>query len=227
MHFGKKNPKNYFVLYDRVLDTVTQEKDLGVIVDDQLKFHEHTAVAAKKANQILGLIKKFYSSRDPYTITTLYKTMVRPHHEYGNAMWGPVYIGDVHKVEKIQRRSTKMIYSIKNLLYEQRLRTLKLPSLIYRRRKGDMIQMFKIMEGLVRIDHTLLFTMTKMRTRGHSKRVCKPLSTKFLRMKTFSQRTINDWNNLPANVVDAPSLNAFKDRLDEHWKNSCYTTTVI
>ena len=63
MHFGKKNPKNYFVLYDRVLDTVTQEKDLGVIVDDQLKFHEHTTVAAKKANQILGLpyaIKKSY-----------------------------------------------------------------------------------------------------------------------------------------------------------------------
>ena len=47
MYFGKKNPKNYFVLYDRVLDTVTQEKDLGFIVDDQLKFHEHTAVAAK------------------------------------------------------------------------------------------------------------------------------------------------------------------------------------
>ena len=66
MHFDKKNPKNYFVLYDRVLDTVTQEKDLGVIVDDQLKFHKHTAVVAKKANQILGLIKKSYSSRDPY-----------------------------------------------------------------------------------------------------------------------------------------------------------------
>ena len=67
----KKNPKNYFVLYDRVLDTVTPEKDLDVIVDDQLKFHEHTAVAAKKANQILGLIKKSYSSRDPYTIISL------------------------------------------------------------------------------------------------------------------------------------------------------------
>ena len=108
MHFGEKNPKNYFVLYDRVLDIVTQVKYLGVIVDDQLKFHEHTAVAAKKANQILGLIEKSDSSRDPYTITTLYKTMVRPHLEYGNAMCpGPVYIGDVHKVEKIQRRATK------------------------------------------------------------------------------------------------------------------------
>ena len=78
------------MLYDRVLDTVTQEKDLGVIVDNQLRFYEHTAVAAKKANQILGLIKKSYSFRDPYTITTLYKTMVRPHLEYGNAMWGLV-----------------------------------------------------------------------------------------------------------------------------------------
>ena len=57
MHFGKKNPKNCFVLYERVLDTVIQENDLCVIVDDQLKFHEHTAVAAKKANQIWGLLK--------------------------------------------------------------------------------------------------------------------------------------------------------------------------
>ena len=71
------------MLYDRVLDNVTQEKDLGVIIEDHLKFHEHTAIAAKTANQILGLIKKSYSSRDPYTITTLYKTMVRPHPEYG------------------------------------------------------------------------------------------------------------------------------------------------
>ena len=107
------------------------------------------------------------------------------------------------------------------------IKGLKMPSLIYRRRRGDMIQMFKIKEGLVRIDHMLLFTMTKMRPRGHSKRVYTPLSTKFLRMKSFSQRTINDWNNLPANVVDSPSLNAFKNRLDEHWKNICYTTTVI
>ena len=116
-------------------------------------------------------------------------------------MWCPVYLGDVHKVEKIQRQASKLIYSIKNLPYEQRLRTLRLPSLIYRRSMGDMIQMFKIMEGLVRIDHTLLFTMTKMRTRGHSKRVYKPLSTKCLRMKSFPQRTMNDWNNIPANVL--------------------------
>ena len=88
------------MLYDRVLDTVTQEKDLGVIVDDQLKFHEHTAVAAKKANQILGLIKQSYSSRDPYTITTSYKTTVRPHLEYGNAMCGPVYLVMFIKLRK-------------------------------------------------------------------------------------------------------------------------------
>ena len=50
---------------------------------------------------------------------------------------------------------------------------------------------------------------------------------KFLSIKSFYQRTINDWNNLSADVVDVPSLNAFKNRLDEHWKNSCYTTTVV
>ena len=88
MHFGKNNPKNYFVLYDRVLDTITHGKDLGVIVGDQLKFHEHAAVAAKKANQILGLIKKSYSSRDPYTITRLRILQCNV---------GSVYLGDVRR----------------------------------------------------------------------------------------------------------------------------------
>ena len=49
---------------DVCLQTVCSEKDLGVMVDSDLKFHEHTAAASKKANQVLGIIKKSYVTRD-------------------------------------------------------------------------------------------------------------------------------------------------------------------
>ena len=91
-----------------------QEKDLGVII------HVHMAVAVKKANQVLSLIKKSYNTRDPYTIKTLYKAMVRPHLEYGNAIWGP-NLGDIKMLEKIQCRATKMIIAIKDQTHEEQL----------------------------------------------------------------------------------------------------------
>ena len=55
MHFAKNKPEHYYVLNDHVLE---QEKDLGVIIDNSLKFHSHMAAAVKKANQVLDLIKK-------------------------------------------------------------------------------------------------------------------------------------------------------------------------
>ena len=79
-HFGKNNPDHYYLLNDHVPEKSEQEKDLGVIIDSSLKFHSHTAGAVKKANQVLGLIRKSYNTRDPYTIKTLYKAMVRRRH---------------------------------------------------------------------------------------------------------------------------------------------------
>ena len=155
---GENNPEYYYVLNNHVLEKSDQEKDLGVIIDKNLKFHAHTAAAVKIANQVLGLIKKSYHSRDSYTIKTFYKAMVRPHLEYGNAIWGSNYLGDIKILEKIQRRATKMTIAIKDLHYEERLKELKLPSLVYRRRRGDMIIMYKIMNNLVRIDRMQLFS---------------------------------------------------------------------
>ena len=92
MHFGHNNPLLSYALNGQTLDKISSEKDLGVMVDDQLKFHMHTAAATKKANQILGTIKRTYKTRDENTITTLYTSMVRPHLEYGNGLY---YRGDV------------------------------------------------------------------------------------------------------------------------------------
>ena len=191
-----------------------------------MKFHIHSASASKKGNQILGIIKKSYNTRDALTFSTLYKSMVRIHLVYGNTIWGPYYQGDSKAEESVERRATKLITVLKDKSYEERIRELKLPSLVYRRRRGDIIQMFKIMNGLVRMDKEKLFSPTKtLHTRGHPQRIFKEHAEKLIRSRSFSQRVVNDWNNLPVDLVEATSLNIFKNRLDELWRHIWYETS--
>ena len=84
------------------LGQLEEQKDLGVIVDDELKFHKQTAASVKKANAVLGLVRKSFVVLDSNTVPVLYKSLVRPHLEYGNVIWGPLYKEDIKAVEKVQ-----------------------------------------------------------------------------------------------------------------------------
>ena len=95
MHFGSCNPKFTYAMNNHFLESRSEEKDLGVVVvDDSLKFHRHTAAAVKKANSVLGVIKKSFTTLDTTTLPLLYKSIVRPRLEYGNVIWGTHYKGD-------------------------------------------------------------------------------------------------------------------------------------
>ena len=154
--------------------------------------------------------------------------MVRPHLEYGNAVWGPCYMGDLKLVEGVQRRATKLIPYLHDIPYEGRLRALQLPSMEYRRKRGDMIQMYKIMKGLVRMKVTDLFIPIPLpKTRGHKQRILRQRSLKAVRAKSFSQRTIEMWNCLPSNVIEAPSVDTSKKRIDEAWKEKMYKASAV
>ena len=81
---------------------------------------------------MLGLIKRTFRTRDTMTMMTLYKSMVRPHLEYGNVIWGPIYLVDLKQIEGVQRRATKLITALKDLPYEERQTTLNIPSIEHR-----------------------------------------------------------------------------------------------
>ena len=228
MHVGFNNPKLKYILNGQVLESTLSEKDLGVTVDDKLKFHVHAVAAAKKANQMLGIIKRTYITRDAETIATLYKSMVRPHLEYGNAIWGPCYKGDLKLIEGVQRRATKLVSNLRDKPYIDRIKEMKLPSMEYRRKRGDMIQCFKIMKGLVRIEKEELFCMQPHYvTRGHDQNFLRQQAKRSARAISFSLRTIRNWNNLPQDVIDAPSVNVFKNRIDSAWKDRFYATSAV
>ena len=80
---------------------------------------------------------------DKSTFILLYKAMVRPHIEYAHSVWNPFLKGTIKNIEKVQKRANKLIISLKHLTYKERLEHVKLPTLKYRRARGDTIEVNK------------------------------------------------------------------------------------
>lgn len=224
IHYGQNNPQNpYTMMKDgerTKLTEDTEEKDLGVLFDRGLKFSNHIAACVNKANRMVGLIRRSFKYMDNKVFIQLYKALIRPHLEYANVVWNPMLIGDLEHLEKVQRRATKMVPAIKDRTYEDRLQILELPTLVYRRKRGDMIQVYKILHNLEDIEPSSLLQQSgKTSTRGHSMKLLKQHCRTKTRQNFFSQRVVNDWNSLTEEVVQAPSINAFKNRLDKLWNN--------
>ena len=196
------------------------QKDLGVFVDNELIFRSHILKVVSKANGILGTIRRTFRFLDKDSLLLLYKAMVRPVIEYGFPAWSPLYQKDIDSIEAVQRRATRLVPGFCDFSYEDRLRRLDLPSLTYRRARGDMIYVYKYLHGDVS-SHACLFQLSSITfTRGHKFKLLKPRALTFLQLKFFTQRVIEHWNLLPDFVVSAPSLNCFKNRLDVHWSSS-------
>ena len=195
-----------------------QEKDLGIMFQKDLKFTQHISGKISKANSTLGLISRTFSYIDQPTFLKLYTALVRPHLEYGNTIWYPHLKKDINSVEKVQMRATKLLSELRDLCYEERLSRLKLPSLVY----SDMIQTFKIIKGIEDIPSERFFTVITSNTRGHVYKLLKPRCNTSFQLRHFSQRIINDWNNLPVDVVSSKTVDSFKINLDRHWEAVMY-----
>ena len=140
--------------------------------------------------------------------------MVRPHLEYANQVWAPLWKKDIKLIENVQRRATRMVPGMKEKNYEERLRELKLPTLAYRRRRGDMIEMYKIMNE--KYDSEIvagLLDINTNQTRGHSLKLSIKHARLNIRKNSFFYRSSVWWNSLPEEVMTAPSVPAFEARL--------------
>ena len=220
MHYGKTNRKADYNLGGVQIVEVSEEKDLGVTFDQQLSFGTNASKVVAAANSTLGLINRHFRHIETKPFTNLYKTLVRPKVEYCMTVAQPVYKKDKEKIKRVQHRATKLVLGMENKEYSERLAELKLPSLEYRRKRADVMQTYKIMNNIDKIDEKKFFKPCKeVRTRGHTMRVQKTQCKSLVRRNTFSQRVVNDWNALPDAVVTSGSINQFKGRLGRWWKN--------
>ena len=220
LHFGKKNPKRQYYFPTKEgnqnIPTCTEEKDLGVIFDTTLKFDLHIEAIIKKANSMIGLIKRNFSFIDIFVFLNLYKALIRPHLEYGQIIWSPQFKRQSRIIENVQRRATKLLPNLKNLPYEERLKKLNLPTLKYRRLRGDLINVYKIVSNEKSGNkHLLPLNKSKYNTRGHDRKLEKNRFNCKLRQHSFSVRITNIWNSLSNEVTNANSVNNFKKLLDE------------
>lgn len=224
MHVGRENPGHSYTLAGVQLNTTTSEKDLGVTITSDLKPSTHVSKVAAKANQMLGRIRSTFTYMNIEMFKSLYLGLVRPQMEYAVQAWSPQGRGDINKLEKIQRRATKLVPELSDLSYELRLERLGLTTLEERRSRGDMIEVFKILNHYENIDAGQFFkvatttTNTQVQTRGHHMKLIKPRHRTTKRNNFFNARVINQWNSLPENVVTSSSVNAFKNNYDNYMR---------
>ena len=89
LHIGSNHHYRVCRLGSDCITSSTVEKDLGILVNNKLKFHEQCSAVVVKANRLLGMIRRSFDCTNAEMILRLYKSLIRPVIEYGNIIWGP------------------------------------------------------------------------------------------------------------------------------------------
>ena len=213
MHLGKDNPNFPYYVNGTEIKTVTTEKDIGFWVTNDLSTTTHVHKARSRALGEIARIKRNLSFIDKKAFCALYNQRVRPHLDYGMTACPPDSAAEAKLLERVQAKATALVFGMKGLNSEERRKKLGLMSLEERRERGDLIEVFKILKGLTRIDPAEFW---EVRDARNGTRLVKELATsgKRRRQNFFSYRVIQRWNLLPVHIKTAPSLAAFKARLD-------------
>ena len=144
----------------------TTEKDLGIWFQNNLKFDEHIIYVVNRSNRLLGLIKRTFKSLDKDSFLILYKSLIRSILDWGSVYY-PSTKKNIQLIENIQKRATKILPELQGFSYSERLERLKLPTLHYRRKRYDLIQLYKIVHGYEDIKPEEFFEFNDNCTRGH------------------------------------------------------------
>ena len=217
--YGFDGPGQGFVS----LDHECHIKDLGVMMCSDFSFDEHIHDKINLANKMLGIIRRNFVDLDTNCFLLIYKCMVRSHLEYAGSVWNPYKKGLIKEIESIQKRATKLLRVCKAMSYKDRLIFLQLPTLKCRRLRGDMIEVYKVLNGFYDVKVApILERNLDSRTRGNSFKLKVDRCKYDIRKYSFCNRVVNVWNSLPDHIVSSVSVNIFKNNLDKHWKRDLF-----
>ena len=213
LHIGRTNPGFPYRIDGQEISTVALEKDIGFWVSEDLSSMTHVQKAKGKAMAEIARIRRNFSFIDKKAFCILYNQRIRPHLDYGMAACPPSTSAEAKTLEAVQSKATALVLGMRGKNSEERRKLLGLMTLQQRRERGDLIEVYKILNGLTRIDPAAFW---EVRTARNGARLVKERATfgRKQRQKFFSYRVVQKWNLLPVDLKTAPSLNSFKNRLD-------------
>ena len=220
LHIGNSNPGWQYTMNGQLLESVAEEKDLGIIMNSTAKPSVQCAMAVKKANQMLGLILRTFQCRDRNSMLQLFKTFIRPHLENAIQAWCPYTAADIEMIEKVQKRLVRQISGLQGS-YEEKLMVLKLPSMAERRKRGDCIETFKMMKGFSNVNFNIWFELAARPIGPQTRLSIDPLALRpaisrlDVRKYSFSVRVPPIWNAIPLHIRQSTTINQFKNSYDK------------
>lgn len=212
---GIRRPHGNYKIGEIDLEKSQKEKDLGVMINSKLSPGDHINEQVRKAYALLANIRVAFRYVDVSMMKKLLVAFIRPILEYAAVVWSPHLKKHINKLEKVQRAATRWVPELRNLTYQERLEQMNLTTLEERRERGDLITLYKCVNGLEFIDRDNFITPAVGRTRGHSRKLARNRGKKDVKKFSFPTRTIEKWNALPEKVVCAKTIHSFKERYDQ------------
>lgn len=194
LHCGRGNPRVKYHLRGTEIAVVQCQRDLGVLVSEDLKWGAQVSSVAKRANSLLYLVRKAFHPVSPRLLRSIYVSYVRSILEYACQLWSPYLLGDIALLEGVQRRAPKISGRLSTMGYEERLEMLSLQPLEKRRKRLDLIETFKIMNSLYQCPgvEELFKRNEYSRYRGQPNRLIKPLVRTDQMLNFLPLRVVNE-----------------------------------
>ena len=213
LHVGWNNLGFSYRIHNDLVSEPGYCKDLGVYISENLSTTKHCSLISRRAYYRMRQFFRTFTLRDRDFCIFLYCTYIRPLVESNTTIFYPSLIQDIDCVERVQRRFTKRLPGVSHLGYLERLRILGLDSLEVRRIHHDLILLFKIINNLIDIPFSCMFSYNLNPTRGHCLKLNTPSFRLNCRKNFFSVRICKLWNNLPERIVIINSLKVFKQEI--------------
>ena len=197
---------------------------MGIITNHHLSWNPHIDYVVSKVYRMLGLIKRTCKGLDdPKTLRTLYFSLVRSNLEYCSVVWSPYTKRNTDKLERVQRRATKLILKSDDP-YDIRLKKLNLMSLERRRSLADVTFLYKVLNGNIDIDMSKIIDFHSeadrfsLRAKDSLTLKKKYARTNVLKYSIF-HRITDQWNQLPLDIRVSENVNIFKSRVKKFFSD--------
>ena len=218
LHIGRRNPKRQYTLGDGRpnIVTVSQEKDLGVIISSDLKVDKMVAKQSQKVHVKLTQFNTSFTYRGP-TWLKLYKTYIKPSMLYASETWRPSSKERIKKLESVQRRALKMAGLCDKNSYKEACKKAGMNSIEDELNEADMTRTYRILNGHNKISKETFWTLEEAREGAGRRRfkhneIKRTIATqrKDIRKKSFGSRIQDPWNLLEDSVKLARNPKAFR-----------------